>query len=197
MKESSTSLDLFDPRTVMESDFGAGGGEGSNSEKRIENSGKASLSSDGDFGFAFNDSNFSDRILRIEILSECPDDKSDADGSISIADWARVRKRRREDIKKDNPLESVYEEPDTEDVLVYENQDEEAVAMIEESPPGEEAAENSDSSWSMDCQVVLRVRTLHISSPILAAKSPFFYKLFSNGMRESEQRHVTLRVNES
>ncbi|PIA34471.1 hypothetical protein AQUCO_03700025v1 [Aquilegia coerulea] len=197
MKESNnTNLDLFDPRTVMESDFGPGG-EG-NSEKKIENSGKVSLSSDGDFGFAFNDSNFSDRILRIEILSECPDDKSDVDaGSISLADWARVRKRRREDIKKDNPLESVYEEPDTEDVLVYENQDEEAVAMIEESPPGEEAAENSDSSWSMDCSVVLRVRSLHISSPILAAKSPFFYKLFSNGMRESEQRHVTLRVNAS
>ncbi|XP_057810174.1 LOW QUALITY PROTEIN: BTB/POZ domain-containing protein POB1-like [Salvia miltiorrhiza] len=40
----------------------------------------------------------------------------------------------------------------------------------------------------------VQVRTVHISSPILAAKSPFFYKLFSNGMRESEQRHVTLRI---
>ncbi|GMI77399.1 light-response BTB 2, POZ/BTB containin G-protein 1 [Hibiscus trionum] len=38
---------------------------------------------------------------------------------------------------------------------------------------------------------------MHISSPILAAKSPFFYKLFSNGMRESEQRHVTLRIRAS
>ncbi|KAJ4870546.1 BTB/POZ domain protein [Raphanus sativus] len=35
---------------------------------------------------------------------------------------------------------------------------------------------------------------LHISPPILTAKSPFFYKLFSNGMRESEQKHVTLRI---
>ncbi|KAL5718811.1 Boi protein [Ranunculus cassubicifolius] len=188
MKQSS--LDLFDPRTIMESDFASGSSS---------NSGRISAT-EGDFGFAFNDSNFSDRILKIEIISESRDNKEDnCDGSISLADWARVRKRRREDIKKDNnSLEPMYnEEPDTEDVLVYENQDEEAVAMIEESPPGDEAADNDDSSWGMDCSTVLRIRTLHISSPILAAKSPFFYKLFSNGMRESEQRHVTLRINAS
>ncbi|KAJ9706086.1 hypothetical protein PVL29_001587 [Vitis rotundifolia] len=78
--------------------------------------------------------------------------------------------------------------------------------MIEESPPGvginlsqhgDEAGHSSDSSWGMDCSTVLKVKTLHISSPILAAKSPFFYKLFSNGMRESEQRHVTLRIHAS
>ncbi|KAE9463105.1 hypothetical protein C3L33_04987, partial [Rhododendron williamsianum] len=61
---------------------------------------------------------------------------------------------------------------------------------------GDEGANSNDSNWSMDGSV-LRAKTLHISSPILAAKSPFFYKLFSNGMRESEQRHVTLRVNAS
>ncbi|KAI3510154.1 hypothetical protein L1887_25685 [Cichorium endivia] len=50
-----SSLDLFDPRTAVMDSFdytievGRGGG---------------------DFGFAFNDSNFSDRILRIEIISE-------------------------------------------------------------------------------------------------------------------------------
>ncbi|XP_022019639.1 BTB/POZ domain-containing protein POB1 [Helianthus annuus] len=71
----------------------------------------------GDFGFAFNDSNFSDRVLRIYIFSESPS--------------------------------------------------------------------------------AVRVKTLHISSPILAARSPFFYKLFSNGMRESEQFHATLRINAS
>lgn len=77
----------------------------------------------------------------------------------------------------------------------------------------------------MDLSTVLRVKTVHISSPILAAKSPFFYKvnvpslvyafcipwflllwlvilciflqLFSNGMRESEQRYVTLRIHAS
>ncbi|ONI07304.1 hypothetical protein PRUPE_5G112100 [Prunus persica] len=49
----------------------------------------------------------------------------------------------------------------------------------------------------MDCSTVLKVNTIHVSSPILAAKSPFFYKLFSNGMRESEQRQVTLRIHAS
>jgi len=42
---------------------------------------------------------------------------------------------------------------------------------------GDEDANSNESSWSMDCSAVLRVKTLHISSPILAAKSPFFYKV--------------------
>ncbi|CAN4095221.1 unnamed protein product [Withania somnifera] len=96
---------------------------------------------------------------------------------------------------------------DTEDVLAYENQDEEAVAMAEESPSGidrttnhlgdGEASKSTDLSTSMDSATALRSRSIHISSPILAAKSPFFYKLFSNGMRESEQRHVTVQIHAS
>ncbi|XP_059651300.1 BTB/POZ domain-containing protein POB1 [Cornus florida] len=183
-----TGLDLFDPRTVMESDYSPKDG------------------GDGDFGFAFNDSNFSDRVLRIEIMAESLDTQSDGEGCHSLADWASNRKRRREDIKKGNavdisacPEEQILNcnQPDADDGVGYENQDEEAVAMIEESPSGDEAANSNDSNWSMDCSTVLRVKTLHISSPILAAKSPFFYKLFSNGMKESEQRHVTLRINAS
>ncbi|XP_010261454.1 PREDICTED: BTB/POZ domain-containing protein POB1 isoform X1 [Nelumbo nucifera] len=163
-------------------------------------------SSDGDFAFAFNDSNFSDRVLRIEVMAGLSENKSDGDGCNSIADWARNRKRRREDIKKENAADVTWcceeqilncGQPDSEDGVAYENQDEEPVAMIEESPSGDEAAQGNESSWSMDCCTVLRIRTIHISSPILAAKSPFFYKLFSNGMRESEQRHVTLRINVS
>ncbi|KAL5747600.1 hypothetical protein ACOSQ2_024897 [Xanthoceras sorbifolium] len=167
---------------------------------------------DSDFGFAFNDSNFSDRVLRIEIVSDLPETKSDGDGCSTIADWARNRKRRREDIKKETALDVLEQReeqilncnmPDTEDGVTYDNQDEEPVAMIEEIPAdlglnlnqlADEGAHRSDSSWNMDCSTVLRVKTVHISSPILAAKSPFFYKLFSNGMRESEQRHVTLRI---
>jgi len=44
---------------------------------------------------------------------------------------------------------------------------------------GDEATNSIDSDWSMDCSAgaVVRVKTLHISSPILAAKSPFFYKV--------------------
>ncbi|XP_077212635.1 BTB/POZ domain-containing protein POB1-like isoform X1 [Tasmannia lanceolata] len=189
-------MKLFDPRTIMESDFSPGG-------------------KDRDFLFAFNNDNFSDRVLRIEIMDSLPENKSDGEGCTTIADWARNRKRRREDIKKENAAElALYREehilncnqPDTEDGVAYENQDEEAVAMIEESPSGggmlssrvgDEAGPSNDSSWSMECSTVLRVKTIHISSPILAAKSPYFYKLFSNGMRESEQRHVTLRINAS
>ncbi|XVF80166.1 hypothetical protein PTKIN_Ptkin15bG0049300 [Pterospermum kingtungense] len=180
--------DLFDPRTEMDSDFSRG-----------------ASGSDGDFGFAFNDSNFSDRLLRIEIMGGPAECRPDGEGCTSIADWARHRKRRREDIKKENALdlglgpdEQILNDnqPDMDDAVGCDNQDEEAMAMVEETQSGDEDA-NSDSSWSMDCSTVLRVKTLHISSPILAAKSPFFYKLFSNGMRESEQRHVTLRINAS
>ncbi|GFZ06649.1 POZ/BTB containin G-protein 1 [Actinidia rufa] len=96
--------------------------------------------------------------------------------------------------------------PDIEDGVTYENEDEEAVPMVVESPSGgsvhtnpngDEAAHRDDSSWIMGCKTGLQVKTIHISSPILAAKSRFFYKLFSNGMRESKQRHVTLRIHSS
>ncbi|KAH1108611.1 hypothetical protein J1N35_012379 [Gossypium stocksii] len=170
--------------------------------------GASGSGSDGDFGFAFNDSNFSDRLLRIEIMgvpSECHPDGEDCTG---ISGWDHHRKRRREDIKKEIvldlslcPEEQILNDnqPDMDDGAGCENQDAEAeaVAMAEEIHSGDEDENRNESSWSMDCSTVLRVKTLHISSPILAAKSPFFYKLFSNGMRESEQRHVTLRINAS
>lgn len=145
------------------------------------------------FAFAFNDSNFSDRILRIEIMASPTESKSDGEGCNSIADWARNRKRRREDIKKEAGFLDGCEEhimisshPDSDDAAAYENPDEEAVAMIEESPttvamlssPGADDSGHGASSWSMDCSTIVKVRTIHISSAILAAKSPFFYKLF-------------------
>ncbi|CAL5196011.1 unnamed protein product [Lathyrus oleraceus] len=182
--------DLFDPVTVMESEWAHGGAS----------------NSDADFGFAFNDSNFSDRILRIEIMADPVDPQPDSETCTTIADWARHRKRRREDIKKDNvgdlPDEQILNgnQPDMDDCVASENQDEEVVAMVEESPSGDEAVNsNDDLNLGMDYAepAVVRFKTLHISSPILAAKSPFFYKLFSNGMRESELRHVTLRINAS
>ena len=66
---------------------------------------------DGDFGFAFNDSNFSDRILKIEIVDEASETPSGdtSNGCTSLADWARNRKRRREDIKRDtNGINFLY-----------------------------------------------------------------------------------------
>lgn len=42
---------------------------------------------------------------------------------------------------------------------------------------GDEATNADDSSWNFDSPRIIKVETLHISSPILAAKSPFFYKV--------------------
>lgn len=188
------------------------GGSGGGAFMESDSPYSASASAPPNFAFAFNDSNFSDRILRIEIMSGPTESKSDGEGCNSIADWARNRKRRREDIKKEAGFLDGCEEhimisshPDTDDAAAYENPDEEAVAMIEESPttvamlssPTADDCGHGSSSWSMDCSTIVKVRTIHISSAILAAKSPFFYKLFSNGMRESEQRDVTLRISAS
>ncbi|XP_020522005.1 BTB/POZ domain-containing protein POB1 isoform X4 [Amborella trichopoda] len=200
--KKETGVDLFEPpRGVMDSEY-SGGGSGAGG-------------STANFAFAFNDSNFSDRILRIEIISGLMESKSEGEGCNSIADWARNRKRRREEIKRENNNVSELtvchgdqilntNQPNIEDGVTYENQDEEDFAMVESpsgfamlTSPNDEAAHSSDSSSSMDCSTVLRVTKIHISSAILAAKSPFFYKLFSNGMRESEQRDVTLRINAS
>ncbi|KAL3331441.1 hypothetical protein AABB24_034987 [Solanum stoloniferum] len=94
-----------------------------------------------------------------------------------------------------------------EDGLADDEREEEAVVMLEESRSGivmttnlfgdDEESENDDSSTDMDSSNPLHVRTLHISSPILAAKSRFFYKLFSNGMKESEQRNITIQIHAS
>ncbi|KAL9245394.1 hypothetical protein vseg_019055 [Gypsophila vaccaria] len=154
------SRDLFDPRT--------------NSEPEFQKSPR-----EANFGFAFNDSNFSDRVLRIEIMCSHFDYRNGTDVPVCAE-------------------EQVLNQSDADDVIGGDNDDDdEAVAMVEESLSGDEEANSNESSWSMESTPVLKVQTLHISSPILAAKSPFFYKLFSNGMRESEQRHVTLRIHES
>ncbi|XP_057456184.1 BTB/POZ domain-containing protein POB1-like [Lotus japonicus] len=107
-----------------------------------------------DVGFAFNDSNFSDRVLRIEITTDPPPNSDIA--ATANAYQVRHGKRKREDEE----------------------------TTVEGLPS---VANNDDST----------VKTLHINSLILAVKSTFFLKLFSNGMRESEQRHVTLKINAS
>ncbi|CAI0416974.1 unnamed protein product [Linum tenue] len=174
--------DLVEPQTPMDSEF---------STTKALASG-----TDSDFGFAFNDQNFSDRILQLEIIPDLPESEIDGgDGSVTLTEWARDRKRRREEIKKENEaaesegikLELVEDLsiPQTEETLAYDNQDEEAVAMMEDcgedggvhlNDQGEDSPRGSESSWSRD-SAVLRVSTIHISSPILAAKSPFFYKV--------------------
>lgn len=170
------------------------------------------------FTFAFNDSNFSDRVLRIEVVATS--EKNDASGTS-----ARQKKRRRADRTTEQVAEGVAKllgdhaetqlaEGQEEQVMYVgddvapQEADEEAVAMMEEPygvnniymAQGDYAGEDggtSSGSWNMDTAVVLRSKTVHISSAILAAKSPYFYKLFSNGMRESEQRDVTLRITQA
>ncbi|XP_060206914.1 BTB/POZ domain-containing protein POB1-like [Lycium barbarum] len=171
-----------------------------------------------DFGFAFNDSNFSDRVLSIEIIPD-PKLKIEIEDVEDIVYWARKRKRRREEMKENNDakVDMVMQREEQAvncDVLEMEDgladderEEEEAVGMLEElpsaiemttNPPGDdEASEKHNSSTNMDSSKSLHVRTLHISSPILAAKSRFFYKVFSNGMKESEQRHVTIQIHAS
>ncbi|CAN6443868.1 unnamed protein product [Victoria cruziana] len=179
-------VDLFDPRALMEPES------------------TGSRSGNKDFAFAFNDPNFSDRVLRLEIVGGSPENKEDGEGCLSITEWARNRKRRREEIKREkesiacNDVSALVSQPDFDEGVAFGSQDEDGEAMIEESPAGgEDGSLSNDSSWSMDCSIVTKVKEMHISSAILAQKSPFFYKLFSNGMKESEQRDVTLRINAS
>lgn len=94
------------------------------------------------FAFAFNSVNFSDRVLRIEIVAG--DDAAGAKGAAgegcsSLADWAHQRKRRREELRREKES-GKYTDLETckveaEECDTYEENNEEPVAMIEESPP--------------------------------------------------------------
>ncbi|KAL3693909.1 hypothetical protein R1sor_007560 [Riccia sorocarpa] len=170
------------------------------------------------FTFAFNDRNFSDRILRLEIVAGPPDSKTDVDGGAVGDNWARHKKRRRAERNGVEVLacaamaEMTTTDRQEEQVMLGNLQDtddaphdveEDADAMIEEHSPqamqSSPVYENSESQapWLPSTAPLVRAKTVHISSAILAAKSPFFFKLFSNGMRESEQREFTLRIMES
>ncbi|KAL8170190.1 hypothetical protein V2J09_021994 [Rumex salicifolius] len=102
----------------------SGADEGGASEKEVN------------FGLGFNDVDFSDRVLRLEITPLA----SNKDPAVS------AQKRRRKILGGENVTN-------------------------------------------------LKVTTLNICSLLLAAKSPFFYKLFKNGMRESQKKvEFTLRI---
>ncbi|CAM0952992.1 unnamed protein product [Alopecurus aequalis] len=57
--------------------------------------------------------------------------------------------------------------------------------------------DGTDSSCNLTATPVLQVKTIYVSSAILAAKSSFFFKLFSNGMKESGQKQSTVRIADS
>ncbi|XBI85896.1 hypothetical protein VPH35_093952 [Triticum aestivum] len=102
------------------------------------------------FEFAFNSQNFSDRLLRIEVVAEI---------------WCKAL----------FTIEVVNIFFHTKLANTYE----------------------PSYDWRGCVEGVLRVKTIHINSAILAVRSPFFLKLFSNGMKESDQTHPTLRVADS
>lgn len=85
MKDSN--LDLFDPATAL-----------------MESADYSPTSSeDRNFAFAFDNSSFSDRVLQIEVLvDDSPGTHSGSDACLSLVDWARYRKRPREDVKRHN-----------------------------------------------------------------------------------------------
>ncbi|PHT92321.1 BTB/POZ domain-containing protein POB1 [Capsicum annuum] len=163
-----------------------------------------------DFRFAFDEKNYSDRVLMIEISPDFPELKTSHEECFSIVvDWARKLKRRREEInRRGNDNVDVVMQFGKKKVScnllekdngLADDEREEAVGMLEESPSGIAMATNlpgTYSSMNMDSSNPLRVRTLHISSAILAAKSQFFYKLFV-GMKESQQQHVTIQIHVS
>ncbi|KAI5423887.1 Boi protein [Lathyrus oleraceus] len=63
---------------------------------------------------------------------------------------------------------------------------------------GDEAANADDTAnLHMDYSVVVKVKTLYVNSSLLASKSSFFYKLFFNGMKESKQTNITVRITTS
>ncbi|VAH73741.1 unnamed protein product [Triticum turgidum subsp. durum] len=64
---------------------------------------------------------------------------------------------------------------------------------------GNKKADNGeiDCFSTMASTPILTVKTLHINSAILAARSRFFLKLFSNGMNESDQTHPRIRIADS
>lgn len=56
------------------------------------------------FEFAFNEVNFSDRELRIEVVAgddDAPGSSGGGGGGGGLADWARHRKRRRDELLKE------------------------------------------------------------------------------------------------
>uniref|UniRef100_M8CCM3 Kelch repeat and BTB domain-containing protein 8 n=1 Tax=Aegilops tauschii TaxID=37682 RepID=M8CCM3_AEGTA len=60
-----------------------------------------------------------------------------------------------------------------------------------------EKEQSVDSSSMMVGTPVLREKNIHINSAILASRSPFFLKFFSNGMKESDQTNPTIRITDS
>ncbi|KAH9303601.1 hypothetical protein KI387_008005 [Taxus chinensis] len=170
------------------------------------------------FSFAFDNSQFSDRVLWIKVMPDSQESMSDRDDCHTTADCEDPPKRIRIYCEAENgkqilttsngaALQESNEkamEMAEEHLSVFTKSNETAMKMVKACPSpirttSNEADDgNADNklycSLNIDIPTVLRVRTIQVISAVLAAKSVFFYKLFSNGMRESNQRDVTLHV---
>eukprot|EP00245_Coleochaete_scutata_P009279 TRINITY_DN3009_c0_g1_i1.p1 TRINITY_DN3009_c0_g1~~TRINITY_DN3009_c0_g1_i1.p1 ORF type:complete len:575 (-),score=130.09 TRINITY_DN3009_c0_g1_i1:768-2492(-) len=190
------------------------------------------------FAQFFNQANFSDRVLRLEILS---DSESAGEAQSQREIFARRLRRKCQTLtdSTDGLLEGPYDAMSDAEPLRSHTEDEgssqdegginnvrackkrrksesvvpegeareaESIGLAEEAgPPVSREGENSEAqpqdrngaALRGDTDADKQVETVHISSAIIAAKSQFFLKLFSNGMRESEQREATLRIKAS
>ncbi|CAM0913569.1 unnamed protein product [Alopecurus aequalis] len=125
---------------------------------------------DDGFDFAFDSEPFSDRVLRIEIVGSGSGISSSSEyGARGSGADVTSRKRRREQDRGDDTEGS-------------------GSSFFDRA---------TGSSLTVTSTPFLRVKKIHINSAILARKSPFFFKLFSNGMKESGQRQATVRIADS
>ncbi|CAM8903894.1 unnamed protein product [Rhodiola kirilowii] len=170
-----------------------------------------------DYTFAFNVSNFSDRVLRIEIVDD--DVEKTQIGGGRGAEYDEKEKRLREDDKvedDDDALVTLHTDDqylshadgkEEEDAHKYHGERSELKEMVDDLFSDERVVSVSNgipsstvcdsyTTWNTK-RPIQRINHIHINSVILASKSAFFLKLFSNGMKESSQTHVTLTIKAS
>ncbi|WOH12239.1 hypothetical protein DCAR_0831741 [Daucus carota subsp. sativus] len=134
------------------------------------------------FEFAYNDPKFSDRVLSIEIIP----DPLQIQPSGTFTFVCDDKKMHREEHTFNSSI------PDVGDGAVVDDLSSGCLSKFRAK-----ATRRHDAARIRDISTVLYVNTIHINSAVLAVKSPFFYKLFSNGMMESEQRVATLQIHAS
>ncbi|KAL9691693.1 hypothetical protein QQ045_012119 [Rhodiola kirilowii] len=175
-----------------------------------------------DYTFAFNVSTFSDRVLRIEIVEDDVEQTQIGGGRGGEYDEKKKKRLREDDKVEDDDgeceyalvtLHTDYQYPshvdgkEEEEAHNYHGKRSESNEMVEDLFSDERVVSVSNgipSSTVCDSYMtwntkrpVRRINDIHINSVILAAKSAFFLKLFSNGMKESSQTHVTLTIKAS
>ncbi|KQJ91556.1 BTB/POZ domain-containing protein POB1 isoform X1 [Brachypodium distachyon] len=130
----------------------------------------------GRFGFALNCPKFSDRVLRIEVVGSVASDAASVAGDASSSsrghsdESARPLKRSRDEFP------AAVSPPPIPNRAVNESPHDDSLGTL---PP------------------IVRLKKIHVSSVILAGSSDYFKKLFTNGMLESTQKEVTLRIREA